>query len=43
MFLLRYLGKEKIELLKREVESSIEIKLKTAFWWLIHKSWLKKK
>lgn len=43
MSLLRYLGKRKMELLKKEVELLIGIKLKTATWQLIHKSWLRKK
>lgn len=43
MPLSRYLGKGKIELLKREVESSTRIKLKTVSRWLIHENRLRER
>ena len=43
MLLARYLGKEKMELLKREVESLTGIRLKTIAHWLIHKSRLQER
>lgn len=39
----RYLGEGKMELLKREVESSIGIRLKTVPQWLIHESRLRER
>ena len=43
MPLLRYFGEEKIEILSWEIESSIEIKLKTTPQWLLSKVRLKKR
>ena len=43
MPLSRYLGEEKMELLRREVESSTGIKLKTTPRWLIHESRLRER
>lgn len=43
MSLVKYLGKEKIEVLCRKIESSTEIKLKTIPCWLISESRLEER
>lgn len=39
----RYLSEEKMELLRREVELSIGVQLKTPLYWLIHESQLRER